>query len=377
MKNTTPQKLLLNIRPKSLTKSERSVLWQEIQKDITPRTKKEERLFSLAIFQLTSVRMATAAFLIVLLLGGSTVTVLASNEAKPGDLLYPIDIAVEKIQVAVASENKKPLLKVEHAKERFEEVAQLVLLDQFSSEDSESKEPIHDEEDDDEEEGQQEDSREEETTSSAVVILPDSVYTLKDIRRTDKALRKSLRYLEDTKTFSPNEELEGEMDELIHDLTALAQGYVEEIEREREDDNREEREGVREITRDLKREFRLQQKEIRKRDQEEVRDRRDSVQTRKEDRDTQTEEESKEEVKENEHEKEEWSEEQFEELAINVLERIKVEIDKDKTQVKVYWSNGEEEEFVLQVYTVNEIIEEISDFLQIESTVVSDLIDIE
>lgn len=58
---------------------------------------------------------------LLILIGGSTAAVFASDSAKPGDLLYPIDLAVENVQLAVATGEKKISLELENTEERIEE----------------------------------------------------------------------------------------------------------------------------------------------------------------------------------------------------------------------------------------------------------------
>jgi hypothetical protein len=61
---------------------------------------------------------------IVLLTAGGTVA--ASDDAKPGDLLFPIDRATERVQIAFAGQEKKVKLKTKFARERMSEVAELL-----------------------------------------------------------------------------------------------------------------------------------------------------------------------------------------------------------------------------------------------------------
>lgn len=67
-------------------------------------------------------KLALTSLLTLSLIASSTVMVSASNSAKPGDVLFPVDTAIEKIQVILASKQKKDELKIKFAEERLEEV---------------------------------------------------------------------------------------------------------------------------------------------------------------------------------------------------------------------------------------------------------------
>ena len=63
-----------------------------------------------------------ASFVAFAIIASSAATVKASDNAKPGDLLFPIDVAVEKIQIVISSGKKKDELKIKFAEERLKEV---------------------------------------------------------------------------------------------------------------------------------------------------------------------------------------------------------------------------------------------------------------
>lgn len=69
--------------------------------------------------------------LIVVLVVGATLTggaatVVAADQAKPGDLLYPVDTAVENVRLALASTEEQITLRQQFAEERLKEVKALV-----------------------------------------------------------------------------------------------------------------------------------------------------------------------------------------------------------------------------------------------------------
>ncbi len=71
--------------------------------------------------------MIQIALIFMLLFGGSVATVAAANNAKPGDLLFPLDRAIENVQIKIAPEDKKDELKVKFAFERAEEMEEIIL----------------------------------------------------------------------------------------------------------------------------------------------------------------------------------------------------------------------------------------------------------
>ncbi len=62
----------------------------------------------------------------LLILAGVGGTVAVSDNATPGNVLFPVDQAVEKVQLVLASEDKKVELKAKFANERLDEVNELL-----------------------------------------------------------------------------------------------------------------------------------------------------------------------------------------------------------------------------------------------------------
>jgi len=108
-----------------LTRAEKNVLWSNIQREITKDDQKtfvlsrEPRMPFLFLFRF---KFALASFLVIALLGGSAGVVSASNRAVPGDALFPIDTAIEKLQLIFSRGNKKNTLRIKFAEERLQEV---------------------------------------------------------------------------------------------------------------------------------------------------------------------------------------------------------------------------------------------------------------
>jgi len=123
---------LRDIRPKPLTEKEKTFMWSKIEpaivgtKEISTHSS-QSNTFSWAMLLLKS-RFALAGFLIIALLGSGAATVSASNDAVPGDVLFPLDIAIEKIRLSFSTGNKKKTLQIKFAEERLSEAKIVVKL---------------------------------------------------------------------------------------------------------------------------------------------------------------------------------------------------------------------------------------------------------
>jgi hypothetical protein len=115
------EKQLNTVHTSPLTPEEKNSLWFSLVQKQEARNKQG----SLLLGGFKKHMMATLLALVVILGGGGVVA--ASNQAVPGDALYGIDQAVEKVQIKLAnSEEKKSELQVKFAEERLSEVATFV-----------------------------------------------------------------------------------------------------------------------------------------------------------------------------------------------------------------------------------------------------------
>jgi len=182
------EKYLKNMKPKPLTKKEQNMLWSKIEKDIRPRWG--------GSFSIFRQRFALATFLTLAIIATSGATVLAADSAKPGDLLFPIDIAVEKVQLVISFGEKKNELKIKFSEERVEE-ARAVLISEPSLSTATS-------------------------TSS------------EDIQKAEQALSTALEYLEKTKSELEEKDNSFAAEALggvINKLNKLAEEHVENLEK--------------------------------------------------------------------------------------------------------------------------------------------------
>lgn len=85
------------------------------------RWKRWESAFS----NLWPAHLAAVFGALVLILTSGTLTVAASQSSLPGEPLYPVKRASERMALAVASEEEKPKLEIEQAGRRLEEIAEL------------------------------------------------------------------------------------------------------------------------------------------------------------------------------------------------------------------------------------------------------------
>lgn len=106
----------------------RAILMSKIENDIilngiTPK----KNPISLITILTPSVRVMIVSLIVVLVPGGGFTTVRAAMGSLPGDLLYPVKITTEKIQVAFASDQgAKTQLRVEFAERRLKEAEHII-----------------------------------------------------------------------------------------------------------------------------------------------------------------------------------------------------------------------------------------------------------
>jgi hypothetical protein len=110
----------LNRTAPELTPAEQDVLFARIEARLTPAVVPSPY----QSFTFFSKPMSYLALLLVLVLGASG-TVAASESAKPGDLLFPIERASEQLRLSLASDDKKAELENRFLDERFAELATL------------------------------------------------------------------------------------------------------------------------------------------------------------------------------------------------------------------------------------------------------------
>ena len=119
-------------RKNRLTRSEKKMLWSQIMEAVRP----DEQTAKISVSKWSGIllpkfhfKVVLVSFLILVLLTGSTAaTVYAADDAVPGDFLFPLDIAVEKIQIVFLRGNKKDTIRIKFAEERLKEVKIVLAL---------------------------------------------------------------------------------------------------------------------------------------------------------------------------------------------------------------------------------------------------------
>lgn len=117
-----PTTFLKRNRPDPLTKEESGRLWQRVASEvgfsdtITPATTS----YATIRFQ-----PAFAFVMGLLLIFTGSFTVQAANAAGPGDLLYPLDLALEDARLAVTPAGKREPLRLRYAMERIDELTDI------------------------------------------------------------------------------------------------------------------------------------------------------------------------------------------------------------------------------------------------------------
>lgn len=116
------KKQLKKIQVATLTKQEQAKIWKQVCLGMAQKQKSSIFYNGLQL-HISLIKKLVAATLIF---GMTTGTAFAANNARPGDFLFPLDRAVEKAQLSIASQEKKDILKVKFALERVGETKEIV-----------------------------------------------------------------------------------------------------------------------------------------------------------------------------------------------------------------------------------------------------------
>lgn len=119
MPNDNLDKLLEKDRP-TLSQEEKAAMLREIETRITAAP------VPTPYYPFAHSRKMVGVLTILALIVGTTGTVAASGNAKPGDLLFPIERAAEEVQLAFASESRAAELRVQFSAERLAELREII-----------------------------------------------------------------------------------------------------------------------------------------------------------------------------------------------------------------------------------------------------------
>ncbi len=121
MKNQHDIEHILNNKIPSLDGAEKELLWKNIEMKIT-----EKPILSPFAFAFKKIyMMPAAAFAIILILGVGTSA--AAEQSRPGDILFPVERALEEVRLAIATNDmEKTTLQIKYAEERLSEMRSLL-----------------------------------------------------------------------------------------------------------------------------------------------------------------------------------------------------------------------------------------------------------
>lgn len=128
---------LNNIKVKDLPEQSSAVMWREIW-----QTKDQYSIWSRFVLSLKNKPALALILALIIFFGASVTTVQAAKRSKPGDLLFPVEIAVENVQLAFSAPIKKNELRVKFSQERADEIADIIQKDKNKSGDKNNEEDI-------------------------------------------------------------------------------------------------------------------------------------------------------------------------------------------------------------------------------------------
>ena len=124
--------VVLSIQPPKVAPSPefRNRLRRHLQEVMSPAETREDKKVSHGWFvSLLSVRAVAVSLLAFIVLSTGTVSVYAAQSSLPGDMLYPVKVGVERLQVAVTSNPEdKAYLHLKLAQRRIDEVTTQINL---------------------------------------------------------------------------------------------------------------------------------------------------------------------------------------------------------------------------------------------------------
>jgi len=125
---------LENMNPKHLTENEKNFLWSRVEEAIHDKKQAENKVNSNPTFWNFILHFSHAkyifvpALIIAFLAGSISTTIVFANNSNPGDFLFPIDIAVEKILLTITFGDTEDSFRLRFSEERIDEVKALLLL---------------------------------------------------------------------------------------------------------------------------------------------------------------------------------------------------------------------------------------------------------
>jgi len=112
---------LKNIKTQKLDTDEKNALWNNII--VGKARQSENKPLVINMITIYMKKFITILVIAIVVLGGSAVA--SANNAGPGDFLFGLDKALERLEIKFATEDKVPELKIKIAKERLEEIKEV------------------------------------------------------------------------------------------------------------------------------------------------------------------------------------------------------------------------------------------------------------
>lgn len=281
------EKKLHQVRPKGLTPDEKSMLWANIGHSIEAEDyiKAHKKIsggpFNLFLYTRKARYIIAGALAGVLTLGSFGTVALADN-SRPGDFLFPVELASENIRLRLTSPDNRDELRIQFASERLEEVKELLALANISFEElaatniveeaatttatsseetatstdevvddstdttpentsadaadedeDETETATEDEDEQQEDENEEADEHEEETDKNTTTVAS---YDRQALTRANNAFLIALNYLEESRddlVADGNDTAVLAIDAFIEELIILADNHVDDIEKAR------------------------------------------------------------------------------------------------------------------------------------------------
>jgi hypothetical protein len=114
---TPLEEKIVSAKPADLSATEQAALMQAVRAKIHGKPIASPFFLPILIFPKTMIPI----LLILALTLGAGGTVAASDGARPGDILFPLDRAIEDFRITFAPDGEKQELRIKFASERLEE----------------------------------------------------------------------------------------------------------------------------------------------------------------------------------------------------------------------------------------------------------------
>lgn len=266
-------------KPKNLSSDERNKLWNSISHSIINKgvnNKKTSRYLSILSIIYMKFTFMNKKFtlvpilLVAILIFGSVGTVAYANSSRPGDFLFPVDLAAENARIFFAFSSKKNELRIKFSQERLQEVKEILKVETASA-DNGSNEDNNTAPSTENTASSTQDAFETATSTSGLTTATttsqinngNDEVSENDVVKANTALTVALEYLESSKAKIIANGDEGAVmiiDKMIAELTSLADKHISKISTKIIIKNNNTKVSIEAKTDDLKIKFKLKNK---------------------------------------------------------------------------------------------------------------------